>query len=102
MINVQNLVDAHLYATPEDAIEDALRALLRDKPQLRIELAIYRYRTEGISLAQAAHQAGVSFDRMKAQLIERNIQPQLGPADRAEAQAEVAEMRRITTNRDTK
>ena len=100
MINVQTLVDAHLYPTPEAAIEDALRALLRDKPQLRIELAIYRYRTEGISLAKAAYLAGVSFDRMKALLVERNIQPQLGPADTSEAQAEIAELQRIAANRN--
>jgi predicted HTH domain antitoxin len=100
MINVQALVDAHLYPTTEAAMEDALRALLRDKPQLRIELAIYRYRNEDISLAQAAHLAGVSFDRMKALLVEHNIQPRLGPADISEAQSEVAEMQRIAANRN--
>jgi predicted HTH domain antitoxin len=100
MINVQALVDAHLYPTPEAAMEDALRALLRDKPQLRIELAIYRYRTDDISLAQAAHLAGVSFDRMKALLVERSIQQRLGPADTSEAQSEVADVQRIAANRN--
>ena len=99
MINVQTLVDAHLYPTPEAAIEDALRALLRDKPQLRIELAIHRYRSEGISLGKAAYLAGVSFDRMKALLVERNIPLRLGAADPAEAQNEIAEMQTILAAR---
>ncbi len=99
MIDFQTLVEAHLYPTREAAIEDALRALLRDKPQLRIELAIHQYRTEDISLAQAAHLAGISFDHMKALLVERNIQPRLGPADTAEAQAEVAALLHIIANR---
>lgn len=98
MINVQALVEAHLYPTPEAAIKDALRALLRDKPQLRVELAIHQYRSEGISLAKAAYLAGVSFDHMKALLIERNIQPRLGPGDPTEAQAEVTAMEKIIGN----
>lgn len=95
MINVQTLVDAHLYPSTDAAMEDALRALLRDKPQLRIELAVYRYRTEDLSLARAAHLAGVSFERMKEVLVERNIQPRLGPANEQEAKAEVAALDKI-------
>lgn len=95
MIKVQTLVEAHLYPSAEVAMEDALRALLREKPQLRIELAIHRYRTEDISLGRAAHLAGVSFDRMKELLVERNVQLRLGPQDEQEAKAEVAAMDKI-------
>lgn len=95
MINVQTLVDAHLYPSADAAVEDALRALLRDKPQLRIELAIHRYRTEDLSLARAAHLAGVSFERMRELLVERSLQPRLGPEDEQAAKAEVAAMQKI-------
>jgi predicted HTH domain antitoxin len=95
MISAQELVDAHLYPDRESAIRDALRSLLREKPQLRIELAVHRYQTEDISLAKAASLAGVSFDRMKALLVQRGVQLRLGPANEAEAQQEVAAMERI-------
>lgn len=101
MIEVQTLVDARLYPNEAAVLQDALRSLLNEKPQLRIELAIHSYQTQDISLAKAAHLAGVSFDRMKAILVARGIQPRLGPANEAEAQAEVAAMRRIlSTERD--
>lgn len=35
-------------------MRDAVRALLAEKPQLRLEGAIHRYRAEDISLAKAA------------------------------------------------
>ena len=95
MLNEQALVEARLYANRDAVIQDALRSLLHEKPQLRVELAVYRYQTEDISLAKAAHLAGVSFDRMKALLVQRGVQLRLGPADEAEAREEVAAMEQI-------
>jgi len=95
MLQVQTLVDARLYPDEAAVVQDALRSLLSEKPQLRIELAIHRYQTQNVSLAKAAHLAGVSFDRMKAILVARGVQPRLGPEDEADARAEVAELRRI-------
>jgi predicted HTH domain antitoxin len=95
MISVQELVDAQLYPDRESAIQDALRSLLWEKPQLRLALAVHRYQTEDISLAKAAYLAGVSFDRMKTLLVQRGVQLRLGPADEREARHEVAAMGRI-------
>ena len=95
MLNEQALVEARLYANRDAVIQDALRSLMHEKPQLRIELAVYRYQTEDISLAKAAHLAGISFDRMKALLVQRGVQLRLGPADEAEAREEVAAMEQI-------
>lgn len=55
MLQLQMLVEARLYPNLDAVIQDALRALLQEKPQLRVELALYRYQTEDISLAKAAH-----------------------------------------------
>lgn len=66
-----------------------------EKPNLRVELAIRRYQTEDISLARAAHLAGISFDSMKKLLVARGIPLRLGPADEQEALQEVEEMQRI-------
>ena len=102
VVQPEILVNARLYPDREAVIQDALRALLQEKPQLRVEVAIYRYQTEDISLSKAAHLAGVSFDRMKDLLIQRGIQPRLGPADVGEAQQEVAEMERILASSERK
>jgi predicted HTH domain antitoxin len=101
MLNEQALVEARLYANRDAVIQDALRSLLHEKPQLRVELAVYRYQTEDISLAKAAHLAGISFDRMKALLVQRGVQLRLGPADEAEAREEVAAMEQILRGRES-
>ena len=95
VVQPETLVNARLYPDQEAVIQDALRALLQEKPQLRIELAVYRYQTEDISLAKAAHLAGVSFDRMKALLVQRGIQPRLGPGEAEQARLEIADMKDI-------
>ena len=93
MLKVQDLVDAHLYESEEDAIQDALRHLLRARGDLRVQLAVHRYQTEEISLAKAASLAGVSWAQMKDILREQGIQPHLGPETLDDAQAEVHALR---------
>jgi Arc/MetJ-type ribon-helix-helix transcriptional regulator len=62
MLQVQTLVDARLYPDEAAVVQDALRSLLSEKPQLRIELAIHRYQTQDISLAKPrTWQASVSI-----------------------------------------
>jgi predicted HTH domain antitoxin len=73
----EDFVKARLYDSEEDVVQDALRHLLRARPELRIQLAIHHYQTEAISLAKAASLAGVSWAQMKDILLERGIQPRL-------------------------
>lgn len=93
MLQVEDFVKANLYDTEEAVIQDALRHLLRGRPELRIRLAIYRYQQEKLSLAKAAEVAGVSWAQMRDILLERGIDPALGPANLEEAQAEVDQLR---------
>ena len=89
-IQIQDLVQASIYDSEEEVMQEALRHLLLDRPELRIQVAVYRYRTdEALSLAQAAAIAGVSFERMKAILERRGVPLRLGPASVEEARAEV-------------
>jgi predicted HTH domain antitoxin len=93
LVNVRDLVDAELYPDEESVIRDALRSLLRTRPEMRLELAVRRYEAEeDLSLAKAASIAGVSFDQMKEILHTRGIPLRLGPASLEEAQAEAAEL----------
>ena len=90
-----DLVSAELYKDEQAVVQDAMRALLSERPHLRLELAIHRYRSEDISLAKAAALAGVSWERMREILLSRGIQPFLGPETEAEAMSEIEAMERI-------
>ena len=96
----RDLVSAGLYKDEQSVVQDAIRALLAERPQLRLELAIHRYRAEEISLAKAAVLAGVSWERMREILLSRGIQPFLGPETEAEAIQEVKAMERIAHKDD--
>ncbi len=93
MLRAQEFVDARLYDSEEDVIQDALRHLLRSRADLRVQLAVHRYKTEGISLAKAASLAGVSWAQMKDILLEQGIQPRLGPETLEEARQEAEALR---------
>ena len=93
MLHIHDLVEARLYASEEEVIQDALRHLLRARPELRVQLAVHRYQTEPISLAKAASLAGVSWAQMREILLERGIQPRLGPETIEEARKDVQAQR---------
>ena len=93
MLKARDFVEARLYVSEEDVIRDALRHLLRARPELRIQLAIHRYQSEELSLAKAASLAGVSWAQMKDILLERGVQPRLGPETLEEAQTEAQALR---------
>jgi predicted HTH domain antitoxin len=91
----EDLVSAGLYEDEKAVVRDAMRALLSERPQLRLELAIHRYRAEGISLAKAAALAGVSWERMREILLGRGVELRLGPETEAEAFDEIRSMGKI-------
>ena len=63
--------------------------LWQERPLLRLDWAVYQYRTQQISLARGAALAGVSFDRFKEILIKRGVHPKLGPESLDEAKHEL-------------
>ena len=93
MLKAQDFVNARLYKSEEDVIQDALRHLLRTRGDLRVQLAVHRYQVEEISLAKAASLAGVSWAQMRDILVEQGIQPRLGPETLADALDEVQSLR---------
>jgi len=92
MFQVQDFVKARLYKNQDAVIQDALRHLLRSRPDLKIQLAVYRYQQESLSLAKAAELAGVSWWQMRDILLEQGIDPALGPSTIEEAEAEVDQL----------
>ena len=100
MVTPKELVQAGLYPDEKTVIEEAIRILWQERPQLRIDWAIHQYRTRDISLGKAAALAGVSFDRMKELLMRRGIQPRLGPETIEEAREEIEIIEQILTMQD--
>ena len=94
MLRAEDFIKAKLYTSEEAVIQDGLRHLLQARPELRLELAVYRYQNEDISLGKAANLAGVSFEQMKEILLQRGIQLRLGPENQTEARDEVNALRR--------
>ena len=94
MLELNTLVKAKLYPDDNAVLQDALRHLFRARPDLRIQVAIYRYQEEEISLAKAAALAGVSWAQMKDILLEKGIEPRLGHDNLADAEAEIQALRK--------
>ncbi|MCL5996542.1 MAG: UPF0175 family protein [Chloroflexi bacterium] len=96
-VNIQDLVDAGIYPDADAVVREALRVLWQERPGVRIDVAVFRYINEPISIAKAAAIAGVSFDRMKDILAERGVELRLGPKTVEEARQELDVIRRMQT-----
>ncbi|MBK9501724.1 MAG: UPF0175 family protein [Leptospiraceae bacterium] len=89
MYEINELLEAKLYDSKEELLSDAIRHLFIYKPDLKLRLAIYKYRSGKLSLAKAALLAGLSWMEMKEVLIEKGIQPLLGAESVEEIKLEV-------------
>jgi predicted HTH domain antitoxin len=95
VVEVRELVRSGIYPNANVAVREALRVLWQERPAVRIDVAVHRYRTEEISITRAAALAGVSFDRMKEILAERGVPLRLGPETLDEARSELDELKRM-------
>lgn len=66
------------YMSEKELEREAYRALLREKPELRISLAVEEYKEEDITLNRAAEIAGISMEEMKRVLNRRGIELKRG------------------------
>ena len=67
------LLESNIYPNREELIQDAFRALLRAKPNLKIESAIRLYLSGRVSFSRAAELAGLCSEELKNILAERGI-----------------------------
>jgi predicted HTH domain antitoxin len=67
------LVDMGKYPNKEELKKDAMRALLRAKPELKRDLAVELYRKKEVSLSRAAEIYGSHIEDFKELLKERGI-----------------------------
>ena len=64
VVEVRELVRSGIYPNANVAVREASRVLWQERPGVRIDVAVHRYRAEEISITRAAALVGVSFDRM--------------------------------------
>jgi len=98
-MEARDFVLARLYGSEEEVVQDALRHLLRARPEARVDLAVHRYQSEELSLAKAAELAGVSWSQMREILIEKGVSPRLGPETVEEAEKESQTLRDFLASR---
>ena len=71
-------------------MDDAYRALLRNRPQLRIEVAISLYENEEVSLSKASEIAGVCIEEFKQSLKDRGLSVKVPPIAKEELDEQTA------------
>lgn len=79
--NIELLRRSGRFSSEEEFLEEAFRALLDKRPELRTELAIEQYKTGDVSLNRAAEIAGKSPEQFKELLRERGISRDVGFLD---------------------
>jgi len=67
------LVEIGRYQSSKELRDDALRALLRAKPELKIDLAIELYKKNEVSLSRASEICGLNREDFKELLKEKGI-----------------------------
>ena len=76
--DVETIATVGGYEDTDAVLEDAVRELLRRRPELRTSLAVEKYREGDVSLNRAAELAGVSTEAFKAELSDRGIDREAG------------------------
>jgi predicted HTH domain antitoxin len=93
--DVNILVQEGLYKDQETLFQDAFRALLRSKPELRRRLALARYKQGEISLARASEIAGVDQESFKELLREAGIPYRIIPLGKDTVKNEVNQLTQL-------
>jgi|GEM_PF-1080799 len=84
---INSLIRTKSYTSKDEVISDALRALLVEKPALKIEMAVDLYETGRASLGKAADIAGMSREEFKELLASRSIRVEVGESKKERMKA---------------
>jgi predicted HTH domain antitoxin len=92
--NVNVLVQEGIYENQEAVLQDAVRALLRSRPELCRRIALADYKQGKVSFARASEIAGVDQESFKELLREAGIDRYIEPAGDA-LESEVNQLMRL-------
>lgn len=82
-----------------ELIQAAISRLIRENDEIRWSVAVGAYQEGQVNLGKAAELLGMSELELRERFIELGIPLRIGPADLAEAQAEVEAVRAWFRNR---
>jgi len=74
------LIERGIYKDRDALVQDALRALLRSKPELRGQLAVALYQRGDVSLTRAAEISGLDLESCKELLREAGVVRDIPPS----------------------
>jgi len=77
------------YPGKRELIEDALRALIREKPELKMDTAVELYKRGEVSLSRAAEICGLNIEDFRELLKSRGIKVAVPTISRDEIDEEV-------------
>lgn len=80
------------YLTEEEIKREAFFALLRERLDLRLSLAVERYKEGGITLNRGAELARVSTEEFKQTLVERGVEIRRGSLPEEEREGRAREL----------
>jgi len=75
---VEALLRTRLYGSKKELMNDAVRALMEMRPDLRVEVAVELYREREVTLWRAAEVAGMGLEEFKEVLSSRGIKIEVG------------------------
>jgi len=78
MEDIDILREAGAFSSRDAVLEEVVRALLENRPELRTELAVEKYKDGAVSLNRAAEIAGVSPAEFKGILRSRGVDRDAG------------------------
>ncbi len=82
------LVEQGVYKDRESLLRDALRSLLRSKPELRQRLAVELYARGKVSLSRAAEISGSDIENFKELLREKGVSRVIRPVGKEDVARE--------------
>jgi len=88
------LIEKGIYKDRESLVRDAMRSLLRSKPELRGQLAVELYRQGRVSLSRAAEIGGIDMESFKELLREAGVARVIPPVGGA-IENEVEQLMRL-------
>ncbi|MDL0131924.1 UPF0175 family protein [Halobacterium salinarum] len=90
--NIEFLQKSGRFSSEEEFLEEAFRALMEKRPELRIELAVEQYKAGEVSLNRAAEIAGYSPEEFKEILRERGVSRTLGFLSKEEREEQLEKL----------
>lgn len=91
---IDMLVKSGYYSSKSDVVKDALRIMIRSRPELRIAVAVELFKEGKVSIGKAAEIAGMTVIEFKDALKDRRIKRVIKAEKTKEMDKAIAKIKR--------